>query len=68
MHEHEVDVRVAFWDFRELGHQERVAGDVDAEGGVECFRGGGRGAAEFEHPAVCGGDLLFVFSFSLLYF
>ncbi len=55
MHEHEVDARVALWDLLELGDQEGVAGDVDGVGGVE--RGGGRGVAEFEHPAVCGGDL-----------
>ncbi len=57
MHEHEVDARVALRDLLELGDQEGVAGDVDGEGGVEGGGGGGGGVAEFEHPAVCGGDL-----------
>lgn len=55
--EHEVDVRVAFGDLEEVGDEEGVAGDVDAVGGVEVWGGRGGEAAEFEHPAVCGGDL-----------
>ena len=41
--EHEVDVGVALGDFRELGDEEGVAGDVDGEGRVEVIRGGGGG-------------------------
>lgn len=62
VHEHKVDVRVALGDLGQLGHEEGVAGDVDAEARVEGGGGGGgRGGrgevAEFEEPAVCGGDL-----------
>lgn len=71
MHEHEVDAGVPGGDLRELGDQEGVAGYVDSVGGGEggggCGVGvgvgvgvGGRGGgevAEFEEPAVCGGDL-----------
>ena len=35
MDEHEVDGGVLLRDFRELGDEEGVAGDVDCEGGVE---------------------------------
>lgn len=65
MDEHQVHVGVALWDGGEFGDHERVAGNVDcvawSEGGVaEGGRGGGAGGdgvAEFEHPAVGGGDL-----------
>ena len=61
--EQEVDARVPIRDGGEFGHEQRVAGDVDAEGRGEGGRGGGGGGgggggvAEFEHPAVGGGDL-----------
>lgn len=58
MHEHEIDVRVAFGDLVEFGDEERVAGDVDAVAAVEAgvVIGGGFGS-ELEHPAVRGWDL-----------
>ncbi len=55
--EHEVQAaRVAGGDVGQFRDQEGVAGDVDAEGGGEMVRRGE--VAEFEEPAVCGGDLL----------
>ena len=55
--EHEVDVRVALGDRGQLGHEEGVAGDVDAVTRSEVVGGGAATVAELEHPAVCGRDL-----------
>ena len=35
MHEHEIDMRVALRDLGQLGHEQGVAGDVDAVAGFE---------------------------------